>query len=115
MDPPSENTDPDPSTSQKKKRTTSPPENQDDPSSMAGTITTLAAAERSSDDNVDLAQGDQNQDNSEPIDTTIPENLTTGPSSKFLISKSSDFPTAVEALFAIEKEYPFLDVTTSIT
>lgn len=48
------------------------------------------------------------------MDTTLPENLTTGPFSKFLISKSNDFPTAVEALFATEKEYPFLNVTTSI-
>jgi len=36
-------------------------------------------------------------------------------SHKFLIALSKDFATAVEAMFAIEEEFPFIDVTTAIT
>nr|XP_027207188.1 uncharacterized protein LOC113800594 [Penaeus vannamei] len=35
--------------------------------------------------------------------------------SKFRITSSRDFDTAVDSLFAIEKEFPFIDATTSIT
>jgi len=140
MDPHSEPPDNSPTTDEstrKKKRTTSPettqsPDDMLKPDLSNEDITSTKKARRASLESTpdshtpnDSSHPDchplQEEETSEDMEasadpTSRPLQAPDQPStSKFRITSSRDFDTAVDSLFAIEKEFPFIDATTSIT